>query len=89
MGAQLEKQLGSLTPDEVGMEAVFAQTDAHGKLHIVDVQEAKVAHFKDGVARYTVDVLPEKTGAYQVGARVFAKHPLLAHRQAFECVKWL
>ena len=36
-----------------------------------------------------VDVLPEKTGAYLVGARVFAKHPLLAHRQSFECVKWL
>ena len=35
------------------------------------------------------DVLPEKTGAYLVGVRLFAKHPLLAHRQSFECVKWL
>ena len=87
--AEMELQLGSLTPEEVGLEAVFAQTDVHGKLHIVDVQEAKVVEFKDGVAKYTVDVLPEKTGAYQVGARVFAKHPLLPHRQAFECIKWL
>ena len=87
--AEVELQLGSLSPEEVGVEAVFAQTDAHGKLHIVNVQECKVASFKDGVALYSVDVLPEKTGAYQVGARVFAKHPLLAHRQAFECVKWL
>ncbi len=45
--------------------------------------------FQDGVAKYSVDVLPEKTGAYMVGARAFAKHPLLAHRQSFECVKWL
>ena len=36
-----------------------------------------------------VDVVPEKTGAYQVGARVFAKNALLPHRQSFECVKWL
>ncbi|MBQ1913529.1 MAG: alpha-glucan family phosphorylase, partial [Bacteroidales bacterium] len=87
--AEMELQLGALTPDEVGLEAVFAQTDIHGKLHIVDVQECKVEAYKDGVAKYSVDMLPEKTGAYQVGARVFAKNPLLPHRQAFECVKWL
>jgi phosphorylase/glycogen(starch) synthase len=87
--AEVELQLGSLTPDEVGVEAVFAQTDVHGKLHIVNVQECKVDSFKDGVAKYSVDVLPEKTGAYNVGARVFAKNPLLPHRQSFECVKWL
>ena len=87
--AELELQLGSLSPEEVGVEVVFAQTDAHGKLFIVDVQEAKVAEFKDGIAKYSVDVVPEKTGAYQVGARVFAKNALLPHRQSFECVKWL
>ena len=87
--AEMELQLGALTPDEVGLEAVFAQRDIHGKLHIVDVQECQVVEYKDGVAKYSVDVLPEKTGAYQVGARVFAKNPLLPHRQAFECVKWL
>jgi len=87
--AEIEVRLGGLNPEEVGVEAVFAQNDAHGKLHIVDVQEAKVVECKDGVAKYSVEILPEKTGAYQVGARLFAKHPLLAHRQAFECVKWL
>ena len=87
--AEVELQLGSLSPDEVGVEAVFAQADVHGKLHIVDVQECKVDSFKDGVAKYSVDVLPEKTGAYNVGARVFAKNDLLPHRQSFECVKWL
>jgi phosphorylase/glycogen(starch) synthase len=87
--AEVELQLGSLSPEEVGVEAVFAQADAHGKLHIVDVQECKVDSFKDGIAKYSVDVLPEKTGAYNVGARVFAKNALLPHRQSFECVKWL
>ena len=85
----MELQLGSLTPEEVGVEVVFAQRDARGKLHIVDVQECQVASFKDGVAKYEANVLPEKTGAYQVGARVFAKNPHLPHRQSFECVKWL
>ena len=85
----MEVQMGSLTPEEVGLEVIFAQQDVRGKMHIVEVQEFKVDSFKDGVAKYTVNVLPEKTGAYMVGARAFAKHPLLAHRQSFECVKWL
>ena len=87
--AEMEVQLGSLTPEEVGLEVVFAQQDVRGKLHIVEIQEFKVDSFKDGIAKYTVNVLPEKTGAYMVGARCFAKHALLAHRQSFECVKWL
>ena len=87
--ADMSLQLGSLTPEEVGLEVIFAQQDVRGKLHIVESQEFEVASFKDGVANYTVNVLPEKTGAYMVGARAFAKHPLLAHRQSFECVKWL
>ena len=87
--AEMDLQLGDLTAKEVGLEIVFAQSDTRGKVHIVDVQEFKVVSVKDGVAHYEVDVLPEKTGSYLVGARVFAKHPLLAHRQSFECVKWL
>jgi hypothetical protein len=85
----MKLQLGDLKPEDVGAEVVFAQSDAHGKLHIVAVQEFQFVECKDGVATYQVSLLPEKTGAYQVGARVFAKHPLLAHRQSFECVKWL
>jgi phosphorylase/glycogen(starch) synthase len=86
---EMDLQLGDLSPKEVGLEVVFAQSDKHGKVHIVEVQEFNVVSVKDGVAHYEVDILPEKTGSYLVGARVFAKHPLLAHRQSFECVKWL
>jgi phosphorylase/glycogen(starch) synthase len=41
------------------------------------------------VAKYTADIMPEKTGVYQVGRRIYAKNPLLPHRQDFECVKRL
>ena len=87
--AELVLKLGDLTPDDIGVEVVFAQVDKHGKRHIAHVQEFKVEEFKDGQAKYTVDVLPEKTGAYEVCSRVFAKNALMPHRQDFECVKWL
>ena len=87
--ASMKLQLGALKPEDVGVEVVFAQTDVHGKMHIVAVKEFQFVECKEGVATYQVSVLPEKTGAYLIGGRVFAKHPLLPHRQAFECVKWL
>ena len=87
--ATMELQLGSLTPEDVGLEVVFSVMDAHGKIHINAVKEFECKKFEDGIAHYEVDVLPDKTGAYLVGARVFAKNALLSHRQSFECVKWL
>ena len=71
------------------MEVVFAQTDIHGQLHIDQVNELKVVDYQDGACRYAVDIMPGTTGAYQVCMRIFAKHPLLPHRQDFECVRWI
>ena len=81
--------LGDLRPEYLGVEFVFAQTDIHGRLHIDQVTELQMIEAQDGTARYAVDVMPGTTGAYQVGLRIFAKHPLLPHRQDFECVKWV
>ena len=81
--------LGDLRPEDIGLETIFAQMDKRGKLHIVDVEEFQPVSFVDGVCTYKVKVIPEQTGAYQVGMRLFAKNPLLPHRQDFECVKWL
>ena len=86
---EMELRLGDLTPEDIGVEVVFAQVDNRGVRHINDVQEFKAVDFKDGVAKYELSCLPEKTGAYEVCARVFAKNPLMPHRQDFECVKWL
>ncbi len=65
--ASMKVQLGGLKPQDVGVEVVFAQSDKHGKLHIVEVQPFKFVSCKDGEATYEVSMLPEKTGAYQVG----------------------
>ena len=87
--SEIVLNLGDLKPENVGVELVFAQTDIHGQLHIDQVNELQVVDAQDGTARYAVDVMPGTTGAYQVGLRIFAKHPLLPHRQDFECVKWI
>lgn len=87
--AEVVLNIGDLQPEDIGVEVLFAAFDAKGALHIREVGEFEVAEYNDGVATYRVSILPERTGMYQVAMRVFAKNPLLPHRQDFECVKWL
>ena len=51
--------------------------------------EYEVVECNAGVARYRASILPERTGMYQVATRMYAKNPLLPHRQDFELVRWL
>lgn len=81
--------IGDLQPEDIGVEMIFAEMDNTGRLHISEVSEYSPVEFNDGVCKYQVSLLPERTGMYQVATRVFAKNALLPHRQDFECVKWL
>lgn len=81
--------IGSLKPEDIGVEMLFCSTDNKGNLHIQDKSEFIVEDFKGGVATYKTSILPERTGMYQVATRVYAKNPALPHRQDFGLVRWL
>ena len=81
--------LGRLKPEDIGVEMVFASADDKGKLHIRDIFELQLAETNGAVATYRTTVLPERTGMYQVGTRIYPKNPELPHRQDFPLVKWL
>lgn len=81
--------LGRIKPEDVGVEMLFTTTDKKGELHIQEVCCFELVSYENGVARYQASVLPEKTGMYQVGTRVYPKNAQLPHRQDFPIVKWL
>jgi len=81
--------IGDLQPEDIGVEMLFCSTDIKGTFHIQDKVEFKLAEFEDGVAKYQADILPERTGMYQVATRIYAKNSKLPHRQDFPLVKWL
>ena len=89
--SQVSKQAVTATANaQISVEDAKKAAFTNAGLAESDVVLKKAAlDYDDGVAKYEVNVLPEKTGAYQVGARVFAKNAHLPHRQDFECVKWL
>ena len=89
MRSEVILDLGSLKPEDVGVEMLFTSSDEKGKLHIQEVCEFKLENFENGIATYRSSILPERTGMYQVGTRIYPKNPLLPHRQDFPLVKWL
>ena len=81
--------LGRLKAEDVGVEMLFTSADRKGELHIQESFEFTMVSCENGIATYRVAVLPERTGMYQVGTRIYPKNPMLPHRQDFPLVKWL
>ena len=87
--AEVVLSIGDLQPEDVGVELLFASSDSKGALHIQEHFEFTPVENNDGVVRYQAALLPQTTGLYQVAARIYARNPLLPHRQDFELVRWL
>ncbi|MBR6458524.1 MAG: alpha-glucan family phosphorylase [Bacteroidales bacterium] len=81
--------MGRIKPEYIGVEMLFTSTDAKGAHHIQEVAPFELVSFQNGIATFRVNVLPERTGMYQVGTRIYPKNDLLPHRQDFPVVKWL
>ena len=89
MTCEVVLNLGSIKPEDIGLEMLFTTTDNQGKQHIQDISQFELVENANGLVKYRTSVLPEKTGMYQVATRLYAKNPDLPHRQDFPLVKWL
>ncbi|MBQ0077175.1 MAG: alpha-glucan family phosphorylase [Bacteroidales bacterium] len=87
--SEVELDLAGLKAEDVAVEMLFTTSDRRGHLHIQEVWDYKLESFENGIAKYSVSVLPERTGMYQVGTRVYPKNAMLPHRQDLPIVKWL
>ena len=81
--------MGRIKPEYIGVEMLFTSTDAKGGQHIQEVAPFELVSFENGIATFRATVLPERTGMYQVGTRIYPKNDQLPHRQDFPVVKWL
>lgn len=82
--------LNELSPEDIGVEIIIAEMitlEHHVK--IIHTQEFKLIELTGRIAKYVVDVVPFKTGAFDFGIRIFPKHADLPHRQDFSFVKWI
>ncbi|MDP4210069.1 MAG: alpha-glucan family phosphorylase [Bacteroidota bacterium] len=83
--------LNELSPEDVGVEFIIAEmvTSSEDQIKLVHQQDLKLIDLKSKLATYTADIIPFKTGAYDIGIRIYPKNAELPHRQDFNFIKWI
>ncbi|MEJ8770056.1 alpha-glucan family phosphorylase [Prevotella sp. HCN-7019] len=75
--------------DAVGLEFVSVKTDRNGEERIFNVREFKMVGHEGNLYTFELEFEPDVAGSFKGCVRMFPKHEMLAHRQAFCYVKWL
>jgi phosphorylase/glycogen(starch) synthase len=81
--------LGSLQPNEVGVELVIAELVENGDVTIKHTQEFDLENVDGARATYRLTLVPTDPGVYDSGIRVYAKNNDLPHRMDFTLVRWI
>ncbi len=88
--ARIQLQLNGADAREVGVEVVFfRRVGEDEKLEIVLTQPFELTATSGDLATFDCRADLGMAGVYEYGYRLYAKHPLLPHRQDFELVRWL
>ncbi|MFN7118225.1 MAG: alpha-glucan family phosphorylase, partial [Saprospiraceae bacterium] len=81
--------LGSVAPENIGLEVVFFKRLSDEDIQLKFAQEFELQSKEGESATYECDIALDIVGVYEYGFRIFPKHELLPHRQDFNLVKWL
>ncbi|HNE30181.1 MAG TPA: alpha-glucan family phosphorylase, partial [Saprospiraceae bacterium] len=87
--AEVTLELYGLSPEDIGVEAVFFRRVTEKQLELLSTHELQLDAGQSGKARYRCHITLGTAGVFEYGFRMFPKHPLLAHRQDFDLVRWL
>lgn len=87
--AEVVLDLGSLAPDEIGVELVVADLIENQQVTVKRVHEFELAGIEGSRATYRLKLIPVEPGAFECGIRIFPKNPLLPHRMDFCLVRWI
>ncbi len=87
--AEVVLDLGSLGPDEVGVEMVVADLIESHEVKVKRVYEFLLQSVEESRATYRLNITPVEPGAFECGIRIYPKNPMLPHRMDFCMVRWI
>ncbi|HYX09744.1 MAG TPA: alpha-glucan family phosphorylase [Bacteroidales bacterium] len=88
--AEVVMDLGELTPDDIGVELVSADSETNlNTLDIVGKQDFNLIDLTERQATYRIEFSPTVPGVLEIGIRIYPKHPELPHRQDFGIIRWI
>ncbi len=87
--AEIELDMGILSPNDIGIEVIFAKKQNDVIDHIYKKFDLECTSFEDSIAKFVCNVPAINAGVYDYLFRMYAKHADLAHRQDIDLVKWI
>ena len=87
--AEVILDLGSLGPEEVGVELVVADLIESQEVKVKRVYEFQLQSIEGSRAVYRLNIIPVEPGAFECGVRIFPKNSMLPHRMDFCMVRWV
>jgi len=85
--AEVILDLGMLSSSDIGVELVIPNyTSENGQC--THTEEFELVNQEDGKATFRVEFTPARSGFFEYGIRIYARHKDLPHRQDFALVKW-
>ena len=87
--ATLTLNLGKLSPEDIGVELVFAKHMPDGNYQSRNVQEMALTSHKNNQTVYKGEATASFSGALQYDIRFYPKNALLKYRRNLPLVKWI
>ena len=79
----------TLSPEDIGVELVVAKQMVGSEApNVTLVEQLHLVKTEGKLATYALDVVPNRTGAFDLALRVYPKNEKLPYRMDFALVKW-
>ena len=86
---EVKVDVATLKPEEIGVELVVAkQVVGSQSPDVTLVEQLQLVKVEGSQATYALDVVPSRTGAFDIALRVYPKNANLPYRMDFALVKW-
>lgn len=85
---EIEIDLKTLNPDDIGVEIVITNAIKNGSTKIYAKFTADLKSFKNNIAKFEIKGAPKKPGFYNYAIRIFAVNEDLPYQQDSGFVKW-
>lgn len=87
--AEITLDLNKLSPNDVGIEALFIKNSIEEKDKTISIHTMEQVKCNNNTVTFRLNVPVSKPGFTKYKFRIYPKHELLAHRQDFRFTRWL
>ncbi|MBQ4215178.1 MAG: alpha-glucan family phosphorylase, partial [Bacteroidales bacterium] len=85
----IKVDLKGLKPEDIGFEFILSEQNESDEREIVECEQFKFSAMEGNLAVYNLSFVPNRSGIFNYGVRMFPKNGLLPYNQDFSYVRWI